>query len=399
LRAALRLLGEPHRHLPPTFHVAGTNGKGSTIAFMRAIAEAEALRVHAFTKPHLLALNERFVLAGRAADDDVLIAAAERIAAVAPQLTQFDAQVAAAFVLFSETPADLVLLETGMGGRDDSTNVCERPAASIITPVGLDHVDVLGPDIASIAAHKAGIVKRSVPVIVGRQTPEALAIIKAKARARAAPLFRHGLEWDAYASNGRLVVQTESRVLDLPPPSLFGAHQVDNAGLACAALLSWREFNEAAFAAGVASVEWPARLQPLTRGCFSRAIRDLGGEVWVDAGHNADAAHALVQSLAALQRKAQRTSIAIVGLRARKDAEAFIAALARSVDVVIGVPLKEAHAPPEDIAALARIHGAHGLVAASLADAMKNAALSPAPRVLICGSFLLAAEALAAEHA
>jgi dihydrofolate synthase/folylpolyglutamate synthase len=146
-------------------------------------------------------------------------------------------------------------------------------------------------------------------------------------------------------------------------------------------------------------VDWPARLQPLTRGPFSRVIRDLGGEVWVDAGHNADAAHALAQSLAALQRKTQRTSIAIIGLRARKNGEAFIAALARGVDVVIGVPLAEAHAPPEDIAALARMHGAHGLVAASLADAMKNAALSPAPRVLICGSFLLAAEALAAERA
>lgn len=399
LLTALAALGDPQRHLPPVFHVAGTNGKGSTIAFMRAIAGAAALRVHAFTKPHLFAINERFLLAGRCADDKALIAAAERVAATAADLTQFDAQVATALLLFSETPADIVLLETGMGGRDDSTNVIDKPARSIIAPIGLDHVDALGPDIASIALHKAGVIKRGVPAIVSRQQAEALAVIEAHAESVAAPLFRQGVEWDVFSNNGRLVVQTEIRALDLPTPSLFGAHQIDNAGLACAALLTWREFSDTAFAEGVSTVQWPARLQPLTRGRLSKLIRDRGGEVWVDAGHNVHAAQALAVSLAALRRRSKRPVVAIVGLRARKDAHAFVGALAPSVDLIIGVPLGDVHAPPEHIAALAQAHAVKGAAATSLADALDHAALSRAPRVLICGSFLLAAEALAAEGA
>lgn len=397
LRATLSLLGEPHLRLPATFHVAGTNGKGSTIAFMLAIADAAGLRAHAFTKPHLFEIRERFLVTGDPIDDATLLAAAERVAAIAPDLTQFDAQVASAFLLFSEAPADLVLLETGMGGRSDSTNVIATPARSIITPIGLDHVDALGPDIASIAAHKAAIIKRGAPAIIARQEPEALAVIEAQAEACAVTLFRQGVEWDAFLSNGRLMVQTETRALDLPLPSLFGAHQIDNAGLACAALLTWRDLEDAAFHRGIANARWPARLQTLTRGPFSRQIRDQGGEVWVDAGHNAHAACALAQSLSVLQRKSKRPVVAIVGLRERKDAPAFVAALARCVDVVIGVPLSETHAPPENIAAVARVHGVQGAVAPSLADAMENAAHYSAPRVLICGSFLLAAEALAAE--
>jgi dihydrofolate synthase/folylpolyglutamate synthase len=399
LRAALTALGEPQRHLPPVIHVAGTNGKGSTIAFMRAIAEAADLSVHVFTKPHLLALNERFLIAGRLVDDATLITASERVAATKADLTQFDAQVAAALLMFGEAPADVVLLETGMGGRDDSTNVIDAPALSVITPLGIDHLDALGPDLTSIAAHKAGIIKHGVPAIVARQEPSVLQVIEAHAQGLEAPLFRQGSEWDAFTSNGRLVVQTEARVLDLPLPTLFGPHQIDNAGVACAALSAWRNLDDDAFATGVRTAASPARQQPLTRGAFSRPIRDLGGEVWTDGGHNAHAAQALAHALSSLQRRASLPVIAIVGLRARKDADAFIAALAPGVDQIIGVPLVEAHVPPDDIAALARAHGIQGTIAASLTSAMKNAALSPAPRVVICGSFLLAAEALAAERA
>ena len=223
------------------------------------------MRVHAFTKPHLFALNERFLIAGHAADDDALIAAAERIHAIAPELTQFDAQVAAAFLLFRDTPADIVLFETGMGGRDDSTNVV-RSTLSILTPIALDHQDVLGPTLADIAAHKAGILKPRTPAITAAQTPEALAIIEAAALRANAPLWRQGMEWDAFANAGRLVVQSEHRTLDLPLPALLGAHQIQNAGLAAAAFLA-SPFNidDDASARGVRAAHWPARLQYFPR--------------------------------------------------------------------------------------------------------------------------------------
>lgn len=399
LRAALEVLGAPQANLPPVIHVAGTNGKGSAIAFMRAIAEAAGLKVHAFTKPHLFLLNERFLVAGQASQDDALIAAAERVAAIAPTLPQFDAQVAVAFLLFSETLADVVLLETGMGGRDDSTNVIEHPALSVIAPIALDHQDALGATLAEIAAHKAGIIKPGVPVIVARQTEHARALIEAQAETVNAPLHHQGVEWDAYAHAGHLVVQTETRALDLPPPTLHGAHQIDNAGIACAAMMLWREFEDDVFARGIASARWPGRLQPLVRGPFSAPIRALGGEVWVDGGHNAHGATALARALRAMQNKREAHVVAIVGIRARKDADSFVGALAGAVDTMIAVPLAEPHIAPTHIEAIAQAFGIEAGAALSLAAAMQNAAQLPAPRVLICGSLLLAAEALAAESA
>ncbi|HRP09462.1 MAG TPA: Mur ligase family protein [Terricaulis sp.] len=390
LRDALTALGNPQRKMPPVIHVAGTNGKGSTIAFMRAIAEAAWLDVHAFTKPHLFQLRERFLVAGEMATDEALGAAAARVHAVAPELTQFDAQVAAAFLLFSETPADLALLEAGMGGRDDSTNVIEAPAVSVITPIGLDHQEALGATLAEIAVHKAGIIKPGVPVVIARQEEAARAVLEAEAARVGAPMLRQGVEWDAYLSAGNLVVQTETRVLDLPSPTLQGAHQVDNAGLACAAMMCWRPLRDSPFGVGVAWADWPARLEPLTRGALSAPIRAAGGEVWVDGGHNAHAGAALARALQEMKARRGGTNIAIVGLRARKDAGAFAAALRAGADHIIAVPLSEAHAPLEAISPLQ----AH-----SLAAAMQNAAQFPAPRVLICGSFLLAAQALTAEGA
>ncbi len=400
LERALGELGAPQANLPPVVHVAGTNGKGSTIAFMRAIAEAAGLRVHAFTKPHLFALRERFVVAGDVASDDVLIGAAERVAAISREITQFDAQVAAALLLFDEAPADLVLLETGMGGRDDSTNVIAWPAATIITPIGLDHQDALGATLAEITAHKAGILKRHTPAIVARQPPDVMAIIEDTAQSVGAPLFRCGVEWDAHASNGRLVVQTETRVLDLPLPTLAGAHQIDNAGLACAAFLAptRHTIGDDAFAAGVSTAHGPARLQPLTRDRLSAPIRAVGGEVWIDAGHNAHAAGALARALESMKARRGGTNVAIVGLRARKDAETFVRALAPGADHIVAIPLSEDHIAPEALAAFARNAGVAARSAPSLAVAMQDAARFPAPRVLICGSFLLAAEALAGSR-
>jgi dihydrofolate synthase/folylpolyglutamate synthase len=366
---------------------------------MSAIAEAAGLKVHAFTKPHLFQLNERFTVSSRFADDRALLEAAQDIARADPALTQFDAQVAAALLLFREHAADLTLIETGMGGRDDSTNVIEAPAACLITPIGLDHQDALGATLSEIAAHKAGILKTGAPAIIARQAPEAMEIIERNAEAIGAPLFRCGVEWDAYASHGRLVLQTEARALDLPLPALHGRHQLDNAGLACAALLlsGALSIDDAAFAAGIENVAWPARLQPLTRGAFSAPIRAIGGEVWVDAGHNAHAATALARALGDMKTRRGGESVAIIGLRARKNAGAFIAALAPATAQTIAVPLSEAHVAPDELAALALDHGADAQTAPSLAAAMQIAAQSPAPRVLICGSFVLAAEALAAE--
>lgn len=401
LRNALEALGSPQLHMPPVIHVAGTNGKGSTIAFMRAIAEAAGLKVHAFTKPHLFRLNERFVVSSAFADDAMLIDAAGDIARVGPDLTQFDAQAAAAFILFHEHHARLVLLETGMGGQYDSTNLVAAPAASVITSIGLDHRDALGATLAEIAAHKAGILKQGAPAIIARQAPEVMDVIEARAAEVAAPLVRAGVEWDAYVSQGRLVVQTEARALDLPLPALHGRHQIDNAGIACVVLLASGvfAFDDAAFAEGIAHASWPARLQPLMRGPLSAPVRAAGGEVWLDGGHNAAAAAALARALNDMKARRGGENIAVVGLRARKDVAAFVDAIAVGADRIIAVPLSDEHADPQRLVALAQQASKPAHAAPTLAAAMQNAAQLPAPRVLICGSFLLAAEALALETA
>jgi dihydrofolate synthase/folylpolyglutamate synthase len=401
LQRLLAAMDQPAANLGPVFHVAGTNGKGSTIAFMRAIAEAAGCTVNAFTKPHLFSLNERFVVQSALAEDDALIAMAERVARLDSGVTQFDAQVAAALALFDDRQADLAIVETGMGGRFDSTNVFARPTATIITPIALDHQDVLGSTLEEIAAHKAGIIRANTPVVLARQADAARGVIEAEAHRLGAPLFRCGVEWDGYASGGRLVVQTENRGLDLPLPALAGQHQIDNAALACAAYLAPGpfDFDDEAFAKGIASARLPARLQALTRGPFSAPIRALGGEVWVDGAHNAHGAKALARALGDMQRRRAAPVVAIVGLRARKDAEAFVGALTGAVDHVIAAPLAEAHVAPATISAICGAFDVASSSAPSLQTAMQNAAQFPAPRVLICGSFLLAAEALRAEGA
>lgn len=397
LKRALDELVWPRGSLPPVVHVAGTNGKGSTIAFMRAIAKAAELKVHAFTKPHLFSLVERFTVASEPVSEEALIDAAERVFAVAPDLSQFDAQVAAALLLFVETPADLALIETGMGGRDDSTNVIERPALCVITSIGLDHQDALGQSLEDIAAHKAGILKPGVDAICGRMDERAFHVIESAAQRCSAKIMRHGLDWDAFEQKGRLIVQTESRALDLPLPRMRGLHQIDNAGLAVTAMLRWRDFGDSEIASGITNARLPARLQPLTRGPLSAPIREQGGEVWVDGAHNAHAAAGLALALADLQRARPRQTTAIVGLRARKDARAFVEALAPSIERLIAVPLSEEPIAPQEVARIAAELGVESEAASSLEAAMQNAAHFHAPRVLICGSLLLAAEALAKE--
>ena len=394
MREALAKLAIPS--LPPVIHVAGTNGKGSTIAFMRAIAEAADLQVHAFTKPQLMHLRERFIVAGQTVGDATLIAAAERVAAIAPDLTQFEAQVGAALLLFAETPAHLALLETRMGGRDDATNVIARPALSVITPIALDHQDVLGATLAEIAAHKAGILKRHAPAVLARQLPEAMAVIEAQAEQIGAPLWRQGGEWDAFAQAGRLIVQTDRRALDLPLPALAGPHQVDNAGLAVAAFLRLGslDLSDDTFAAGVAAANWPGRLQPITHGVLYQHAAAYGAEVWVDGGHNPHAAAALARALREMSGKRPARTALIIGMRARKDWRGFIETLAPAADLIAAVPLMEDSAHPEAMAAHTRALGFPADVAHDVQNALARALANDAKRVLICGSLLLAGEVL-----
>ena len=379
LRAALKILGDPQDQLAPIIHVAGTNGKGSTIAFMRAIAEAAGLRVHVFTKPHLANLRERFVIAGAEAEDEALIDAAEGIAHIDPDLTQFDAQAAAAFQLFAETPADLVLLETGMGGREDSTNVITSPALTVLTPIALDHTEALGARLTDIAGHKAGILKPSVPCVLARQFLEARLAIEKHAEAIAAPLLWQGEAWDAFAQSGRLVVQMEDRAFDLPAPSLYGAHQFDNAGLAIAALLTWRpDIDESAFTQGVQHANWPGRLQPLRKG----ALKDLAGgaEIWIDGGHNAHAARALALFLKQQAAKRPAQTAIILGIRERKDARSILNEFKETDALLICAPLKQDGADQNQLAQAASYLGLNAVAAHNLEDAVLRAKERGMPR-------------------
>lgn len=397
IEEALAALGDPHKRLPPVFHVAGTNGKGSTCAFLRAILEAAGLRTHVFSSPHLVLPNERVRLAGRLVEDDAFIAAIDRVAATGVTLTYFEAMTAAAFVLFAETPAEALVLEVGLGGRFDATNVIDAPAVATIAPVDMDHVAILGPTLADIAGEKAGILKRGAPGVVARQAPEAMAVIEARAQRVGATLLRCGVDWDCWPANGGMVVQTQTRLLDLPAPSLVGPHQIENAGLAAASLLAWRDLHDDAFAKGVTSARWPARMQRLTEGPL--AAQAQGAELWLDGGHNPHGARAIAATLAQLQARSPRPTWLICGMLSTKDAEGFLAPLATQAEGFIAVPVhSDAARPPQELSQLAAGLGVASKTAASAADAITLACnhASAAPRLLICGSLYLAGEVLAA---
>src|SRR5438552_7044112 len=286
-------LGHPERRLPPVIHVAGTNGKGSTIAFLRAILEAAGLRVHVYTSPHLVRFNERFRL-GRAgggvlvSDEELATALTECEAAngSAP-IPVFEIETAAAFLLFARHPADALLLEVGLGGRLDATNVVERPLATAITPVSLDHAEYLGDTLAKIAAEKAGIFKRDVPAIVAAQPRAALAVIEQAAARVGAPIKIAGEDWTATEERGRLVYQDDAGLLDLPPPKLYGRHQFENAGVAIAALRAAGAIAlpSVAFETGLGKADWPARMQRLSHGALPTLL-PAGAELWLDGAHN-----------------------------------------------------------------------------------------------------------------
>lgn len=394
MRTLCAVLGNPQDRLPPVIHVAGTNGKGSTVAFIRAMAEAAGLRVHAYTSPHLVRFNERIRLAGALIDDERLSAILDRIEAVkGVQATVFESTTAAAFVAMAETPADLAIVEVGLGGSLDATNVIERPLISVIAPVDLDHAEFLGTSLISVAAEKAGILKAGARGVVARQDEAAMTVIAATAARVASPLTVMGTDFDAWGERGGMVFQDTERFLDLPAPSLVGAHQIDNAGLAVAVALEL-DLPEEAIAAGVRTARWPARMQRLTAGPYGEAAWTAEAELWLDGGHNPHAARALARALEQRQAQAPRPLALIVGMLGNKDAAGFFEALKGSQAHVFTVGFDGAAAEPNALAAVARGHGLGAQTAVSVEAALATALRLGAGRVVICGSLYLAGEVL-----
>jgi dihydrofolate synthase/folylpolyglutamate synthase len=403
----LAVLDHPERRLPPVIHVAGTNGKGSTVAFMRAILEAAGKRVHVYTSPNLVRINERFRLGkeggGKLVSDEELsetLAECEAKNGSAP-ITVFEIETAAGFLLFSRHPADVLLLEVGLGGRLDATNVVERPLASVITKLSLDHREFLGDTLAAIAAEKAGILKRDVPAVTVSQAREALAVIERQASRMHAPLSIAGEDWTATEERGRLVYQDNMGLLDLPAPKLYGLHQYENAGAAIAALrVSGLKLPAAAFEAGMTRVEWPARMQRLGHGKLAE-LAPPDSELWLDGGHNADGGQAIAAALADLEERVPRPLVLIVGMLATKDSAGFLKNFAGLARKVIAVPIhQDKTVPAPELAEIAASVGIPSLARDTLESAIKVAGkldLDPAPRILITGSLYLAGEVLAAN--
>ena len=404
IQALLEALGRPQDRLPPVIHVAGTNGKGSTSAFLRAITEAAGLKVHVLTSPHLVRFVERVRLGGSLITDEAFGAILERVerANAGREITFFEIVTAAAFVAFAEAPADLLILEVGLGGRYDATNVIASPAVSVITPVDYDHKEFLGEDLGGIAGEKAGIIKAGRPVVVARQQPVAEAVIEAEAERLGAPLTLMGRDFDAWSERGGLMVQDQQRLLDLPAPSLFGPHQMDNAGLAVAAALALNDprITEAALEKGVASAEWPARMQRLTAGPFGELAKARGSDLWLDGGHNPHGARAVAEALADLARDGRPVAL-VAGTLSNKDAVGFFSAFKGLNPKVYATGFDaEAAATAEATMDAARATGLEAEAVGYPLEAVRRAleVQGAPPHVLICGSLYLAGEVLAASE-
>lgn len=402
----LDALGRPDLALPPIIHVAGTNGKGSTLAFLRAMLEANGALAHVYTSPHLLRFNERIRLGapggGRLVEDNALQQALELCERVngAQPVTFFEITTAAAFYLFANTPADWLLLETGLGGRYDATNVIKAPKATIVTSISMDHPEFLGETIEKIAYEKAGIFKRGAPAILGFQTEAARDVLAREARRVGAPCVVAGEDFQIFEENGRLVFQDERGLLDLPAPRLAGRHQHQNAAGAIAALRAvLPDFPTAAIETGLLRAEWPARLQRLTRG----AVIDLApprAEIWVDGGHNADGGRVLAEAMAEFEEKDPRPLALICGAQTTKDIGALLRHFVGLVREVVAVPVQGEHKSwsPEEVAASSRAQGMPARAAASVEAALallRNTSFAQPPRILIAGSLYLAASVLA----
>lgn len=403
MQAILTKLGNPERRLPPVIHVAGTNGKGSTVAYLRHIMQAAGLTVHAYTSPHLVKFHERIRVANELISETDLSALLEECEGVngGEPITFFEITTAAAFLAFSRTPADYLILEVGLGGRLDATNVIDRPAVSVITTIDYDHQQYLGDTLSLIAHEKAGILKRGCPAIVGVQPDEARAEIERVAERVRAPLAIAGQDWQAYEQHGRLVFQDENGLLDLPLPQLKGRHQIDNAGNAIAAIRTLNDprITESQIAEGLKRTTWPARMQRLGHGVLT-ALLPTDSELWLDGGHNPSAGRVLAQAFSELNDRHSRPLVLIWGMLNTKDVGSFIGCFAGIANrvVTLTIPDEEYAVSADVLAAAARKHGLSAETAVSLDAALRQAALvGPASRVLICGSLYLAGRVLAAH--
>jgi len=389
----LGALGHPEQRLPPVIHVAGTNGKGSTQAMIRAGLESRGEKVHAYTSPHLAWFHERIRLAGKIIPEAELTALLDECwrANDGQNITFFEITTCAALLGFARTPADWTLLEVGLGGRLDATNVIEAPRLTIITPVSIDHQQYLGETLAEIAGEKAGIIKHGVPCIVGPQQEAALEVIERRAARLGAPLLVHGQHWHVQAEGGRLVYQDETGLLDLPLPNLPGPHQIHNAGAALAALRHLGA-DEAACEAAVTSADWPARMQRLRRGPLPMAA--LEAELWLDGGHNPAAGEALAETLAAMPRRATHL---VVGMLNTKDIGGYLRPLAAHAAslTAVSIPGEANTLSAEETEAAAHAAGLEATTAPSVLEAVQRIVASdPAARILICGSLYLAGSIL-----
>lgn len=401
----LQTLGNPQNKLNGVVHVAGTNGKGSTIAFLKSIFEAAGKRVHVFTSPHLVHFHERIALAGSDGAENITeerlsdaLARVEQANEGAP-ITFFEITTAAAFLAFSEVPADYVLLETGLGGRLDATNVVDKPALTIITPVSYDHDRYLGSDLAGIAFEKAGILKQGVPCVLTRQPNISLDVIENRAHELDVPLIPQGQAWDAFEQQGHLIFQTDTSLLDLPLPRLPGRHQIDNAGVALAGVraLTGEAISSTALAEGLTSAHWPARLQKLDSPVFEHLLAQ-GTEIWLDGGHNAAAAQALANAIAEMEERVPKPLHLICGMMAGKDARSFFSHFKGLAEwaATIPIPGKENALDAEQLAAIAEEAGMAAQHEPDLTHALEASRIRAGEpvRILICGSLYLAGHVL-----
>ena len=387
----LDALGNPQKDLPPVIHIAGTNGKGSTQAMVRAGLEAAGHKVHAYTSPHLARFHERIRLAGTLISEADLTALLDECYAKngADDITYFEITTCAALLAFARTPADFTLLEVGLGGRLDATNVIDRPELTIITPVSMDHEAFLGTTIAAIAGEKAGIIKRGVPCIIGPQSESGLDVMEARAAQCGAPVLAYGQHWHSGPERDGMIYQDELGLLDLPLPILPGLHQIQNAGIALAALRHLG-CDEAACTAGLTQAVWPARMQRLRIGPLANLANASGAELWLDGGHNPAAGAALALVLRSLPK---RPTHMICGMLNTKDVDGYLAPLAEVAISLTGVSIPgEANTLPADQTAQAARHvGLAGRTADTVTEALQAIlADDPHARVLICGSLYLA---------
>jgi len=395
-------MGNPEAALPPVVHVAGTNGKGSTVAFMRACLEAAGHSVHAYTSPHLVRFHERIRLAGSLIEEDRLLALLEECEAAndGEPITFFEITTVAAFLAFSRTPADVLLLETGLGGRLDTTNVVKRPAVTVITPISHDHHQFLGDNLAGIAREKAGILKPGIVCVTSRQVPVAMEVITARAQDIGVALYREGEDWSVTGTTDGLIYESPSGTTHLPLPTLIGEHQTANAGLALAALERLRGFtiDETALATGLRDAQWPGRLQRLTRGPLVDSLPD-GSELWLDGGHNGAAADAIARQAARWSEEDGKPLHLVFGmLNSRKPADFLTPLVSDATSLrAVTIPSEVNALPAETLASAAGDAGFNATAVSDVEQAVRDIVVEATgpTRILICGSLYLAGTVLA----